>query len=78
MLIFSFVRASDRVVQLKTWDFVQLSQEEAYGDIHVTAGVGVGVFLVIAACRGNQESTAFWDACVCVCVCVWKGRGKGS
>lgn len=26
-------------VQLKTWDFVELSQEESYGDIKVTAGV---------------------------------------
>lgn len=26
-------------IQLKTWDFVELSQQEPYGDINVTAGV---------------------------------------
>lgn len=50
--IFHFPRCALLLVsyQLKTWDFVELSQRESYGDINVTAGVSMVLFLRAISC----------------------------
>ena len=56
MLILSI---SPRPGQLKTWDFVELSQKEAFGDIRVTAGVSERSSLEISCTL--RDSLAVWS-----------------
>ncbi|CAM9454686.1 unnamed protein product [Ascophyllum nodosum] len=47
------------LLQLKTWDFVELSQKEAFGDIRVTAGVSERSSLEISCTL--RDSLAVWS-----------------